>query len=197
MNLQNGFNVPITAILCDGKSFRFFKFVRRSPTRSAKPQLFLGRFAEGYEEEPIYEMAPGTDPTDFIRCSRRLCESLVYVFLNGYHTGLEGYWNRSVEKGKSEGKGRDSTPEWVNAKTLARTAPKEAQIAWNLRKEDKIAESKVSAEYALEFLAQRYVTPMFSSTKQALVVANSHCMSQRRRSSPDGQTDEMFKVLLR
>ena len=197
MNLQDGFNVPITAILCDGISFRFFEFLRRSPTRNAKPQLFLGQFVEGSEEEPIYEMAPGTDPTDFIRRSRRLCESLYYVFLKGYHTGLEGYWNRSVEKGRSDGKGIDSTPGWVKAKNLARAALEKAQIAWNLGKGGKIDESKVSAEHALELLARRYVPPMFSPTKQALVVANSHLMSQRRRSSPDGQTEGMFKVLHR
>ncbi|KAI9786810.1 MAG: hypothetical protein M1839_005041 [Geoglossum umbratile] len=154
MNTQNGFDIPIMAILCDGKSFRFFKFIRQSRTHNTKPQLFLGQFVGGFEEEPIYEMARGTSPADFIRRSRRLCESLFYVFLDGYNTGLEGYWNRSVEKGKSEGKGRDSTPGWVKAKNLAKEALEEGQVAWNLHNEGKIDESKVSAENALKLLAQ-------------------------------------------
>jgi hypothetical protein len=57
VNYQKGFNIPIMAILCDGKNFYFFKFLRRPLTHSAKPQFFLGRFADGSQEEPIYEMA--------------------------------------------------------------------------------------------------------------------------------------------
>jgi len=30
--------------------------------------------------------------------------------LSGYQSGLEASWNRSVERGKAQGKGRDSTP---------------------------------------------------------------------------------------
>jgi hypothetical protein len=37
------------------------------------------------------------DPTNFL-CKTRLCESLYYVFLSGYQSGLEAYWNRSVER---------------------------------------------------------------------------------------------------
>jgi hypothetical protein len=45
MNLQNGFNVPIPAILCDGTYFYFFKFEDRRQAGSA-PQFFIGKFSK-------------------------------------------------------------------------------------------------------------------------------------------------------
>jgi hypothetical protein len=125
----------------------------------------LSQFAKGYDKEPIYGMASGTDSADFIRCFHHLYESLYYIFLNEYHTGLKGYWNHSVEKGKSESKGRDSTPGWLNTKNLARAALEKAQIAWNLRKRSKIDEFKVSVEHIFELLAQKYIPPIFSPIK--------------------------------
>lgn len=43
MNLQNGFRVPIMAVLCDGQYFYFFKFERQADGR---PQIFLGEFPD-------------------------------------------------------------------------------------------------------------------------------------------------------
>ena len=85
-------------------------------------------------------------------------DALYYVFLSGYQSGLEAYWNRSLEKGKAQGKGRDSTPGWHKAMVHATQALEEAISAWNLHNEGKLDESKASGEKAAQFLAERHVT---------------------------------------
>jgi hypothetical protein len=75
------------------------------------------------------------------------------VFLSGYRTGLEAYWNRSVERSKDAS--RESTPKWHVAKVSAGKALEEAKSAWNLRQENKFEESEVSADRALQFLVAR------------------------------------------
>jgi hypothetical protein len=91
------------------------------------------------------------------------CDSLYYVFLNGYQSGLEAYWNRSVEKGKAQGEGRQLTPGWHRAKELARGALEEAKSAWNQYRDGELEESKTSAERAVQFLAERYMLRWFPS----------------------------------
>jgi hypothetical protein len=128
MNLQNGFNVPIMAILCDGSYFYFFKFKDRRQTGSA-PQFLLGKLPDGNWRQRIAEANPDNpnDPRDFLRQTRLLCESLYYVFLSGYRSGLEAYWNRSVERSKDVL--RESTLRWHNATVSAEKALKEAKSA--------------------------------------------------------------------
>ncbi|RMZ90432.1 hypothetical protein DV736_g2320, partial [Chaetothyriales sp. CBS 134916] len=125
MNFQNGFYVPIMAVLCDGHCFYFFKFEDRRQAGEAS-QIFLGKFPEGHLRQSIAELAPGDDPTDFLRQTRFLCESLYYVFLSGYQSGLVGYWNQSVERSKSSP--RELTPKWYNATVWAGKALEEASL---------------------------------------------------------------------
>ena len=156
MNYQNGFHIPIMAILCYGKHFYFFQFVDRRQA-NAPPQLFLGKFADGDRRVNIddIELNPSTDPRAFVRQIRNTCDSLYYVFLSGYQSGLEAYWNHSVEKDRAQG--RESTPGWHRAKVLAREALEEAKSAWNQYHDGKLAESKTSAERAVQYLAERYI----------------------------------------
>jgi hypothetical protein len=152
------------AILCDGKHFYFFQFVDRRQA-NASSQLFLGKFADGDRRVNIddIELNPSMDPRAFVRQIRNICDSLYYVFLSGYHSGLEAYWNRTVEKGKAQGEGRESTPGWHRAKVLAREALEEAKSAWNRYHDGKLAESKTSAERAVQNLAERYMSCCFPS----------------------------------
>ena len=146
--------MPIMAILCDGSYFYFFKFEHRRQAGGA-PQFFLGRFPDGDWRQRIAEANPDkpNDPRDFLRQTRLLCESLYYVFLSGYRSGLEAYWNRSVERSKDAF--RQSTPRWHNATVSAGKALEEAKSAWNLRQENQLEESNASAERALQFLVAR------------------------------------------
>jgi len=113
MNSKNEYHIPIMAILCDGKEFNFFRFLNQRQEK-ASPQIFLGEFADDHGAISI-ELIPSTDPQTFYRQIRITCDTLYCVFLSGYQSGLEAYWNRSMERGKAEGKGRDSTPGWYKA----------------------------------------------------------------------------------
>jgi hypothetical protein len=145
--------MPIMAVLCDGTYLYFFKFEHRRQAGNA-PLFFLGRFPNGSWRQRIAEAGDyPDDPTGFLRQTRLLCESLYYVFLSGYRTGLEAYWNRSVEKSKDTL--RESTPKLHVAKISAGKAIEEAKAAWSLRQENKLEESDASAERALQFLVER------------------------------------------
>ena len=153
------------AILCDGKRFYFFQFLDQRPANTF-PQVLLGEFANDHRGISIddIELNPSIDdPRTFYRRLRRTCDSLYYVFLSGYQSGLEAYWNRSVERGEAQGKGRDSTPGWHKATVQARKALKEAMSAWNLFYDGKRIKSKNSAERAVQFLTGRYMLRFFPS----------------------------------
>jgi hypothetical protein len=146
------------AVLCDGKTFSFYKFVNKHHAKGS-PQIFSGEFSDGSTEIGIDNTSPqSTSPDAFYQRLRRACDVFYYVFLSGYRTGLEAYWKRSVERGKAEGKVRDSTPGWQKAMVHATEALEEAISAWNLYNEGKLDESKASGEKAVQLLAERYVT---------------------------------------
>jgi hypothetical protein len=116
----------------------------------------LGKSPNGSWRQRIVETDPDDpddpdDPRYFLRQTRLLCESLYYVFLSGYRTGLEAYWNSSVERGEL----RESIPKWHVAKVSAGKALEEAKSAWNLRQENKLEESNVSVGRVLQFLVAR------------------------------------------
>ena len=151
MNFQDGFDVPIMAMLCDGSYFYYFKFDNRRRAGSTPP-FFMGTLPDGSWRQRIPQ-TNSDDPGDSLRQTRLLCDSLYYVFLSGYRSGLEAYWNRSLERNKDAF--RQSTPRWHNATVSAGKALEEAKSAWNLRQGNKLEESKASAERALQFLAAR------------------------------------------
>src|SRR2546423_923636 len=159
MNHQNGYDVPIIAILCDGKGFYFYRFVNKLHAK-ASPQLFLGEFPDGSTKIDLDDTSRkgGLSLETFIKRLRRACDTFYYVFLSGYRTGLEAYWKSSVEKDKTQGKARDSTPGWHKAMVHATQALEEAISAWNLFNEGKLDESKASGEKAAQLLAERCVT---------------------------------------
>ena len=159
MNFQDGFKTSITAVLCDGKEFQFFRFVGGRQTRAGNPMFFLGKFPTGSTRQIIPVPDPPIDKT-FFHSTRALCETLFYIFLSGYQSGLESYWNRSVERGKRQG-GRKSTPAWHNATLMAKAAIEEAKLARTQWEERKTGESERSAEKALEYLAKRYILHYF------------------------------------
>src|SRR4051794_17313233 len=162
------------AILCDGKSFIFYKFVDKRHTNGSL-RLFLGVFPNGNRGIGIDDITlrEDVDAKTYYRGLRRICDALYYVFLSGYQSGLEAFWNRSVEKGRSQGKGRLSAPGWNKAKILAKKALEEAVYAWNLYDEGKRKESRESGERAAQFLIERYVARCPSLVA---VNANNECL---------------------
>ena len=155
MNYQGGYSVPIIAVLCDGRYFYFFEFLDRRHTHRRTPQFSLGTFPDGHWRQVIVDMDPSEDPAAFMYQIRHVSESFYYIFLRGFQTGLQAYWNRSMERSKSEGTERQSTPGWYNATVSAGKALAEAKLAWDQRQENKLEESEMSAMRAVEFLTER------------------------------------------
>ena len=156
------------AVLCDGHSFHFYRFVNKHHAK-ASPQIFLGVFPDDSNKLDLDNSAEGgLSFESFIRRLRRACDALYYVFLSGYRSGLEAYWKSSVEKGKAQGKARDSTPGWYKATVQANNAIEEAVSAWNLYDGGKLEESEDAAERAAQFLAERYVA------RPSLVAVNAN-----------------------
>jgi len=172
-NYQLGYDLPLMAVLCDGKCFTFYKFVDKC-SADGSPQFFAGVFPDGEMELRIDDVSRRKDidiPT-FYRNLRKTCDAFYYAFLNGYRSGLEAYWKLSVARSKAESKKRDSTPAWHNAIVQAGKALDEAKNAWKLYAEGNIEESNDSGEKAAKFLGERYVARCPS-----LVVANSNVVS--------------------
>ncbi|KAN0079175.1 hypothetical protein V8E54_004389 [Elaphomyces granulatus] len=155
LNHQNGYDIPIMAILCDGHGFYFYKFINKAHPKSS-PQLFQGEFPDGSTKIDLDDASPkgGLSFETLIKKLRRACDTFYYIFLSGYRTGLEAYWQSSVEKGKAQGKERDSTSKWQEAMLHASQALEEALVAWNLYNEGKVDESKASGEKAAQLLAE-------------------------------------------
>jgi len=179
-----GYDVPIMAILCDGQGFYFYRFVNKVHAK-ASPQFFLGEFLDGSTQIDLDDTSRkrGLSPITFYQRLRRACDAFYYVFLSGYRTGLEAYWKSSVEKGKAQGKARDSTPGWHKALVHATEALEEATVAWNLYNEGKIDDSEASGEKAAKLLAERYVMRSLVAVNANIVllfIASEKLLSWRK-----------------
>ena len=97
-NGRNGFPpTPVYGILCDGQSFRFFSF----DGSTEPPTISQGVF--GPEEHQTLSLTDLTStPTGFILSLRPVCEIIFSFLLLGYTTGLQGYYERSVEMGLAD-----------------------------------------------------------------------------------------------
>jgi hypothetical protein len=103
--------------------------------------------------------------------------------LNGYQSGLEAYWNQSIEQAKAKGRGRQSTPKWQNATVLAKEATAAARLGRIQWEENNVEESKKSAEMALEYISKRYVMCCFVSYGFGELPINSFKVSRKPQGS--------------
>jgi hypothetical protein len=90
-----------------------------------------------------------------VRELRRKCDSLYYIFLKSYQYGLEGHWDRSMEKAKAKGENRESTPGRAKAKAAAEKAINTAMSAWDQYHNGELEASREAADMAVEFLTER------------------------------------------
>jgi hypothetical protein len=58
----------------------------------------------------------------YVRSLRPICEMIYSVMLEGFIDALNAYWQVSLEKQKSSGRPRESTPAWTQALSVAKTA---------------------------------------------------------------------------
>ena len=163
MNYRNRYSLPILGILCDGRTFYFFEFRRN---HREQPRFSLGQFPDGRKGINIQSSNPELVGSEFdcraaVQQLRNACQALYFVFLKGYKTGLDAYWNRSIEKSKEEGKERDSTPGWHNAMVMAGKALEESVSAWQKYERGEREEAIRLANAGLEFVTARYFIPSF------------------------------------
>ena len=112
---------PIYGILCDGHSFDFFSF-----DGSTKPPTF-SRGIFKHDRHSFLGLSVGylgrRPAIDFILSLRPICEAIFSCLLIGYRSGLQAYFQRSVQKGSEEEKGsRPSTSGWEKSLQLANEA---------------------------------------------------------------------------
>jgi len=77
MNSEDGFDMPIMGILCDGTLFYFFKFEDARQAGSA-PKFSMGKLLLGQQHIAKWD---SENPEAFFRQTRLLCETLYFVFL--------------------------------------------------------------------------------------------------------------------
>ena len=160
MNAEDGFEVPILAILCDGRDFYFFKYEANVHVGSALPIFSRGAFGGNTNHTilSIPDLARQSNIEDFVGNIRRICEVLYYVFMTGYISGLEACWKRYSSKGTAEGRSQSSASSWHNALVKAKSALEQAMLACSKREQDKAEESEKLAKIAHELLKERYVS---------------------------------------
>lgn len=160
MNAEDGFEVPILAILCDGRDFYFFKYEANMHAGCALPIFARGAFGGNTTHTilSVPDLARQSNPEDFVGNVRRLSEVLYYVFMNGYISGLEACWKCDSSKGTAEGRSQSSAPSWHNALVTAKSALEQAMLACSKREQDKAEESEILAKKAHELLKERYVS---------------------------------------
>jgi hypothetical protein len=127
-NSRLGFGAfPIYGILCDGKSFEFFRF-----DSSTKPPTF-SRCQHSSAPPARYALSvadlSGHSTMDFIASLRPVCETIFYFLLLGYTTGIHAQYQRSCSRGEESGKRRESTDAWQTANRLAEQALQNAIAA--------------------------------------------------------------------
>ena len=116
-NERLGFSpFPIYGILCDGTSFEFFAFDGSSDPPTFSRGVFQGTVSKPLEILSIANYN-STLETDFILSLRPVCESLFYILLLAYKTGVE--YLRSAARSSKGKRPRESTPSWKEAADLA------------------------------------------------------------------------------
>lgn len=120
MNYKVNFSGPIYAVLCDGDSFQFYNFDRRSRPPTFSRGIILHPTHQAVKlTVPAFE---NSTPKSYIKALRPICETMYNLFLTGYLAGLNAYHERRLLKAVQTGKARESTPAWIAAITLAEQA---------------------------------------------------------------------------
>jgi len=138
-----------------GNNSIFFEFQRKGTGQAG--QFCLGVFPDGSKR--VATANPSSLDSNFntqqaVLQIRSVCEALYYCFLRAYSTGLGAFWHRSLEKSRSEGKTRESTPKWGHAVTLSTQALNEALAARVQYERGELDASQETAESAVRTLSQ-------------------------------------------
>ena len=92
----------------------------------------------------------------FIRDLHQICEIIFDLLLQSYILSLDAYLNRSVGKGKKEGRPRKSTHEWEEALCFANDALEKFRAAETKRRDNHPYEANTTVQDAMDILKRRY-----------------------------------------
>ena len=92
----------------------------------------------------------------FICDLRQICEIIFDLLLQSYILSLDAYRNRSVGKGKKEGRLRKSTHEWEEALCFAGDALEKFRAAETMRRYNLPDEANATVQDAMDILKRRY-----------------------------------------
>jgi hypothetical protein len=154
----------VYGILCDGTSFEFFSF----DASTTPPTFSRGIFHSTPTSIPAERLTVAdylASPIKFIGSLRPICETLFYFFLLSYKTGITAftaYTERSSLRGKTEGRTRQSFPNWGEALTHVNQALSLAMdAAAKSRARDDANSIGQATEMALCHLRERCEFPFF------------------------------------
>ena len=155
-NTQQGFHVPVFGILCDGNAFQFFLF-----DGSTKPFSFSRGTLPGDPPAIRYgfkldDFTSAESSRPFLRALRQICEIIFDLLLQSYISSLDAYRNRSVGKGRKEGRPRQSTHEWEEALCFAGDALEKFRAAETMRWNNLPGEANTTVQDAMDILKRRY-----------------------------------------
>ncbi|KAF8806804.1 hypothetical protein BYT27DRAFT_6609038 [Phlegmacium glaucopus] len=122
----------VYGILCDGITFEFFSFDGSTVTNGSRPTFSRGVLYSTATSPGVHRLTVANcveSPTQFIASLRPICETLFYLFLVSYKTGVSAYLMRSTVRGQAERRTRRSFPGWVIALDHAEKALTLATIA--------------------------------------------------------------------
>jgi hypothetical protein len=114
-------------------------------------KFFRGKFSNGGLSLNINDLEEGRNYKAWVANARYICDSLYYIFLSGYVSGLEAYWKRAVKEGYVE------APGWEKVKTMAELSLEEAKFACVLHEQGEIEDARILADKARQHLKERYV----------------------------------------
>lgn len=151
-NARQGLRVPVFGILCDGNVFQFFLF-----DGCTRPFSFIRGTLPG--DSPtlrrgfkLDDFTTAESSRPFIRALRQICEIIFDLLLQSYISSLDAYRNRSVGKGKKEGRPRKSTHEWEEALNFAGDALEKFRAAEAMRQNNLPDEANTTVQDAIDFL---------------------------------------------
>ena len=115
--------MPIVGLLADVQTFYFFEFTRAPDNPFERPALRMGKLPDRTRELVLkVEGEAKRDIQELVRSTRKLCDTLYWLFLRQYLNGLTAYIDGSLKKTKKTRKSRDSTDGWQEARNLAAEA---------------------------------------------------------------------------
>jgi hypothetical protein len=140
-------------VLTDGEQFDFFCY----EGSSKPPKISRGVLKQdGHVKESLTMASPTlADPAEFILGLRPICETLFWIVLKAFITGIDQYLQRSSRVAKETKKPLKSTTEWLNAFRFAQEALKLGVRADSQAKRGLFTTANATAEKAASELEKR------------------------------------------